>query len=96
MVGRETVPVLIGESLTRRLGAVVLFLAALGLIFSFIMGWCSALALLLLLNLAYAFVMLWLTRGRWVYSDVLFETIVEGNFVFSQIVAYGAYLAGVT
>ncbi|MCK4231664.1 UbiA family prenyltransferase, partial [candidate division WOR-3 bacterium] len=94
MVGRETIPVLIGESLTRRLGAVVLFLAACGLVASFILGWCSVLALLLLFNLAYAFVMLWLTRGERVYSDVLFDTIVEGNLICSQFLAYGVHLAG--
>lgn len=95
MVGQETIPVLIGESLTRRLGAVVLFLAACGLVASFILGWCSVLALLLLFNLAYAFVMLWLTRGERVYSDVLFDTIVEGNLICSQFLAYGVHLAGI-
>lgn len=95
MVGRETIPVLIGESLTRRLGAVVLFLAACGLIASFILGWCSVLALLLIFNLVYAFVMLWLTRGEKVYSDVLFETIVEGNLICSHLLAYGVHLAGI-
>ncbi|MBA7593693.1 4-hydroxy-3-methylbut-2-enyl diphosphate reductase [subsurface metagenome] len=95
MVGRETIPVLIGESLTRRLGAVVLFLAACGLVASFILGWCSVLALLLIFNLAYAFVMLWLTRGEKVYSDVLFDTIVEGNLICSHLLAYGVHLAGV-
>lgn len=95
MVGRETIPVLIGESLTRRLGAVVLFLAACGLVVSFILGWCSVLALLLIFNLVYAFVMLWLTRGEKVYSDVLFETIVEGNLICSHLLAYGVHLAGI-
>jgi hypothetical protein len=73
----------------------VLFLAACGLVASFILGWCSILALLLIFNLAYAFVMLWLTRGERVYSDVLFDTIVEGNLICSQFLAYGVYLAGV-
>ncbi len=94
MVGRETIPVLIGESKTRRLGAVVLFAAGAGLVVSFIMGWCSPLALFLIFNLAYAFVTLWLTRSNGVHSDVLFETIVEGNLILSQVLAYGVYLVG--
>lgn len=94
MVGRETIPVLIGESLTRRVGAAVLFVAAAGLVTSYVMGWSSILSLFLIANLVYAFITLWLTRGEKVYSDVLFETIVEGNFILSQVFAYVAYLAG--
>lgn len=94
MVGRETIPVLIGESLTRRLGALVLFVAAAGLVLSYVMGWSSILSLLLIVNLAYAFLTLWLTRGEKVYPDVLFETIVEGNLVLSWVLAYVAHLVG--
>lgn len=94
MVGRETIPVLIGESKTRRLGGVVLLLAAAGLVASFLLKWTSPLSLFLLVNLAYSLLMLWLTRGERIYSDVLFETIVEGNLILCQLVAYAVYLAG--
>lgn len=92
MVGRETIPVLIGESKTRRLGALILFIAALLLVAAFVLRWSSVLALLLLVNLAYAFVTLWLTRSESNYSDVFFETIVEGNLVLSQLIAWAAHL----
>ena len=93
MVGRETIPVLAGEKNSRRLGTFVLVIAAAGLIFSFIMGWCSPLALFFILSLGYAFITLILTRAEWLYSDVLFETIVEGNLFLTMIIAYVVYLA---
>lgn len=95
MVGRETIPVLIGESRTRRLGAVVLALAAAGLVAGYLLKWTGILSVFFLVNLAYAFLMLWLTRGEKIYSDVLFETLVEGNLILCQILAYGAHLAGI-
>ncbi|MBN2378635.1 4-hydroxy-3-methylbut-2-enyl diphosphate reductase [candidate division WOR-3 bacterium] len=94
MVGRETIPVLIGEAWSRRLGVLILILAGAGLIAGYIMGWCSILALFLLANLAYAYLTLWLTRLEWMHSDVLFETIVEGNLILTWLIAYAVHLAG--
>ncbi|MBD3285401.1 4-hydroxy-3-methylbut-2-enyl diphosphate reductase [candidate division WOR-3 bacterium] len=96
MVGRETIPVLIGEKNTRRLGLAVLMIAAAGLIAAYIMGWCSPMALFFLINLVYGLILLILTRSEWLYSDVLFETIVEGNLILTQIIAYVVYLAKLT
>lgn len=94
MVGRETVAVLVGESRTRRLGAFVLALSACSMVFSFILGWTSAVSLFLIVNLVYAFIALWLTRSESNYSDVFFETVVEGNLVLSQLVAWFVHLSG--
>jgi len=93
MVGRETIPVLIGEKWSRRLGMGVLLAAGAGLVFSYITGWSSILSLLFLVNLVYGFIILYLTRADWTYSDVLFETIVEGNLFLTHIFAYAVHLA---
>ncbi len=95
MVGRETIPVLLGESKTRRLGALILFAAAVFMVVSYILKWTGLISIFLIFNLAYAFVMLWLTRGEKIYSDVLFETIVESNLILTQLIAYGVHLAGI-
>jgi 4-hydroxy-3-methylbut-2-enyl diphosphate reductase len=83
LVGKETLPIVLGKRNTEILIAVLLaFLAGL-LTLASLSRWTTSLASYLLLTLSYMVFYYWLYRQRILGGGFLFEGVVEGSFLFA-------------
>jgi (E)-4-hydroxy-3-methyl-but-2-enyl pyrophosphate reductase len=87
MVGRETVPVIIGKEKTKQLLLCLLALSALLLIAGTALNWTSGLGLLFLLPLGYSFLYLYLYHLRLISHGITWEIITGFNFILTLIIA---------
>ncbi len=88
MVGRETIPVLIGKEKTKILLFVLCAFLAVMLLASGILHWTSSISFFLLLSVFYACGYLLLYRKRVISTDLNYEIVVDGNFIFTGFIAY--------
>jgi (E)-4-hydroxy-3-methyl-but-2-enyl pyrophosphate reductase len=88
LVGKETIPTVLGWENTK--GLVVLLSILLGgnLVFAFVMGWVTSIAIFLLLSLIYVAAYYWLYRKRILGRGFLFEWMVDGSFIFVGLLAF--------
>ena len=87
MVGRETVPVMIGKEKTKYLLLGLLALSALLLIVGTALHATSALGLLFLVPLGYTFLYLYLYHLRLISHGITWEIITGSNFVLTLLIA---------
>ena len=88
MVGKETIPIVLGKRKAETL--VVWLLIFLGgvLIISSLLGWVSAIASILLISLGYVAFYYWLYRQQALGNGFLFEGVVDGSFIFAGLLAF--------
>lgn len=83
LVGKETLPIVLGKRNTEILIVVLLvFLAGL-LTLANLFRWTSTLASYLVLSLSYMVFYYWLYRQQILGGGLLFEGVVEGSFLFA-------------
>jgi (E)-4-hydroxy-3-methyl-but-2-enyl pyrophosphate reductase len=87
LVGKETLPIVLGRRNTEILAALLLTCLALVLILAGPCGWASPLAPYLLLPLGYVGGYYGLYRQRFLRGGFLFEGVVEGSLLFAGAVA---------
>jgi len=87
LIGRETIPVVIGEKRTRQLLTGVAFTTGVMLIVSYALGWSSSLALTLLFCLFYILICFKLYDRRSGLSGVVLEGLLETSYIVTGAVA---------
>lgn len=85
LVGKETIPIVLGKKRTQIL--VVILLSLLGgiLILAPILGWTSPITFLFLFSLAYVVIYYFLYREQILGMGFLFEGAVDGSLIFAGI-----------
>jgi len=83
LVGKETLPIVLGRKITEILVILLLICLAGVLILAGLFRWTSSLSPYLLLSLAYIVAYCWLYRQRILDGGFLFEGLVEGSFLFA-------------
>lgn len=88
MVGKETIPIVLGRRKTEVL--TVILLVALGGVLTLArpLGWIPPVASFLLLSLAYVVLYYFLYLKRLLGQGFLFEGMVDGNFIFTGFLAF--------
>jgi (E)-4-hydroxy-3-methyl-but-2-enyl pyrophosphate reductase len=96
IVGRETIPIIVGIETTKRILVALTVLLALILIFSGPLGWTGNLSAFLLVGVLYTALYLLLYHRRVISQGTAFELVVDGVFYLCGVLAYLWYLAGGT
>jgi len=88
MVGKETIPIVLGKWNTEAL--VVLLLIFLGAVLTAAatLGWTTSLASVLLISLGYVVSYYYLYRQKITAWGFLFEWAVDGSFIFAGLLAF--------
>jgi 4-hydroxy-3-methylbut-2-enyl diphosphate reductase len=87
LVGKETLPIVLGRRNTEILVAVLLFCLTGVLTAASLFDWASSLSSYLLLSLSYMVGYYWLYRRKLLRGEILFEGTVEGSFLFAGAIA---------
>jgi 4-hydroxy-3-methylbut-2-enyl diphosphate reductase len=87
LVGKETLPIVLGRRNTEILVAVLLVCLTGVLAAASLFGWASSLSSYLLLSLSYMVGYYWLYRQKLLRGGFLFEGAVEGSFLFAGAIA---------
>jgi 4-hydroxy-3-methylbut-2-enyl diphosphate reductase len=87
LVGKETLPIVLGRRNTEILVAVLLVCLTGALAAASLFGWASPLSSYLLLSLSYMVGYYWLYRQKLLREGFLFEGVVEGSFLFTGVIA---------
>lgn len=85
LVGKETIPIVLGKRKTQILVVILLFLLGGILILAPIMGWTSPIAFFFLLSLGYVVIYYFLYREQILGLGFLFEGVVDGSLIFAGI-----------
>lgn len=80
IVGKETLPVLLGEAGTRRWMSLLLILTCLLLAFATLLGWVPSLGWWVVLSGLYALVYLTMRMQEGLIESILYEAIVAAHF----------------
>jgi len=88
LVGKETLPIVLGRRNTEILVAVLLVGLTGILTLASLFRWASSLSSYLLLSLGYMVGYYWLYRRRFLGGGFLFEGAVEGSFLFAGAIAF--------
>ncbi len=91
MIGRETVPIIIGLENTKKLITSLISILTLTLLLSAGFGLISPLGYWLILPLGYIFILTYLHYNKVLSPGVGWEIIVDGTFLLSIAIAYGWY-----
>ena len=87
LVGKETLPIVLGRRNTEILVAVMLVCLTGILMLASLFRWASSLSSYLLLSLSYMVGYYWLYRQKFLRGGFLFEGAVEGSFLFAGAIA---------
>jgi (E)-4-hydroxy-3-methyl-but-2-enyl pyrophosphate reductase len=87
LVGKETLPIVLGQERTKTLSVILLILLGALLTVAAPLGWATTLASFLLLSLGYVVSYYWLYQNRVVGQGFLFEGVVDGSFIFAGLIA---------
>ena len=87
LVGKETLPIVLGRRNTEILVAILLICLIGVLTAASLFGWASSLSSYLLLCLSYIVGYYWLYRQKFLGGGFLFEGAVEGSFLFAGAIA---------
>ncbi len=93
VVGRETIPIIIGKPWTQRLVLIVTGIVALLLAASSYMGLVTSLGWWLLAVPGYSLFTLWLYHRRVIFQGVTFEVVVDLEFILAGVVSTIWFLA---
>jgi 4-hydroxybenzoate polyprenyltransferase len=89
LIGRETIPVLIGEEKTRLLVQGISAALLVLLVLAYAAGWSSSLSLFLLICVFYVWICFKLCDRRSAFSAVVLEGLLETNYIIAGIGAFG-------
>jgi len=92
IVGRETIPILIGSSRTLQLLNTLVLCIMCVLILSYWYGWVTGAALSLTVNVLLLWILLTVYHKRHPVDRLFFEALVDCNFILAGIVALGYHL----
>lgn len=87
IVGRGTIPILIGIVLTGKLLTALLSIMAIGLVLSALAGWVSTAAYLFLVNIFVLASILAVFKRRHPVDRISLEALIDGNFVLAGLMA---------
>lgn len=85
LIGRETIPVLVGAKKTRNLLVVIATFMVIVMALSFPLGWTSSLSFALLVSLFYIWICFYLCDRRAELSGAVLEGLLQTNFIISGI-----------
>lgn len=85
LIGRETIPVVVGKQKTQTLLAAICLLLAVMLVSSALVGWTSPLSLVLLINLFYIWICFRLCDRRASLSGIVLEGLLETSYVIAGL-----------
>lgn len=88
LVGRETIPVVIGEQNTKILLKTISVMMGIILVTSFVAGLTSSVVLVLLISIFYVWICVKLCDMRTQFSSVVLEGLLETNFVIAGVSVY--------
>jgi len=88
MVGKETIPIVLGGRRTEALVVVLLILLWGVLTLAAPLGWATSLSFFLLATLAYVVFYYWLYRQKVTGWGFLFEWTVDGSFIFAGLLGF--------
>ena len=86
LVGRETIPIIMGKEKTKLYIGIVLILAAIGLFFSGWLNWTSSLSFFLLASLGYCAFYLSLYHKRIISQGISCDAVVDGQFYLIAVI----------
>lgn len=89
LIGRETIPILVGEERTRVLVLGIAAALSVLLIVSYAAGWTSSLSLILLICIFYVWICLKYCDRRSAVSAVVLEGLLESNYIIAAAGALG-------
>lgn len=87
LVGKETIPIILGRKKTEILVTFLLIFLGSILTLARHLEWTTGLAPFLLLSLGYVVTYYWLYRSRGNVRGFLFEGVVDGSFIFAGLIA---------
>ncbi|MFH1136653.1 MAG: 4-hydroxy-3-methylbut-2-enyl diphosphate reductase [Pseudomonadota bacterium] len=87
IVGRETIPIIIGEKKTLGLLWGVLLVLTAALVLGYLSGLLPSLALVLLLCVGYAGLYLLLFKRDQIMSSAFFEALIDANFILAGLLS---------
>jgi 4-hydroxy-3-methylbut-2-enyl diphosphate reductase len=88
LIGRETIPVVIGEENTRKLIMAISFFLTVVLVMAHPTGWTSSLSFALLACVFYVWICLKLCDKRAEFSGVVLEGLLETNYIIAGLGAF--------
>jgi (E)-4-hydroxy-3-methyl-but-2-enyl pyrophosphate reductase len=88
MVGKETIPIVLGMRKTETLVVLLLIFLGGALTAGATLGWTPSLAFFLLISLGYVVSYYYLYRQKITGLGFLFEWAVDGSFIFAGLVAF--------
>jgi 4-hydroxybenzoate polyprenyltransferase len=87
LIGRETIPVLIGKEKTQSLLMAILILLVLLLVVAYPLGWTSSLSFALLICVFFIWIYFKLYDRRAAFSGVVLEGILETSYILAGLSA---------
>jgi (E)-4-hydroxy-3-methyl-but-2-enyl pyrophosphate reductase len=88
MVGKETIPIVLGDRRTEILVVALLIFLGVILTVAALLEWATSLSSFLLISLGYIVSYYWLYRQKIVGRGFLFEGTVDGSFIFAGLLAF--------
>ncbi len=88
MVGKETIPIVLGKRKAEILVVLLLFLLGGMLTVAAPLKWATTVTFLLLISLGYVVAYYFLYQKRILGRGFLFEGVVDGSFIFSGLLAF--------
>ncbi|MCJ7493604.1 MAG: UbiA family prenyltransferase, partial [Deltaproteobacteria bacterium] len=88
MVGKETIPIVLGKRKAEILGVLLLFLLGGMLTVAAPLKWATTVTFFLLISLGYVVAYYFLYQKRILGRGFLFEGVVDGSFIFSGLLAF--------
>ncbi len=88
MVGKETIPIVLGRGKTETLVVLLLIFLGAALTAAATRGWTTSLASVLLISLGYVVSYYYLYRQKITAWGFLFEWAVDGSFIFAGLLAF--------
>lgn len=85
LIGRETIPVLIGKELTKTVLRVISLILSAILLFSYFAGWTSSLSLILLMCILYIWICFQLCDRKSGLSGAFMEGLLETSYVIAGL-----------
>jgi len=84
-VGRETIPVVIGEKKTKELLIIISLIVGMILVASVVAGYASPLNIVLLISIFYVWICIKLCDMRTQFSSIVLEGLLETNFIIAGL-----------
>jgi 4-hydroxy-3-methylbut-2-enyl diphosphate reductase len=88
IIGKETLPIILGRKKANSLLNLLMFSLTAGLVMSSVFRWTSVFSLVLLATIGYILLYRYLHKTKVIGEELLFETIVDGQFLLTGLLAF--------